>query len=84
MENWFIKHFSMSKDGRDSATLILMKFSHFDRTAMQLPFGESTVKYPLGLATLGFAILGLKPGSFFVHFAMIYLLQRCRKTEFNP
>ena len=28
------KLFSMSKDGRDSATLILMKFSHFDRTAL--------------------------------------------------
>ena len=24
----------MSKDGRDSATLILMKISHFDRTAL--------------------------------------------------
>ena len=26
----------MSKDGRDSATLILMKISHFDRTALYL------------------------------------------------
>ena len=31
---WFIKLCSMSKDGRDSATLILMKISHFDRTAL--------------------------------------------------
>ena len=31
---WFIKLCSMSKDGRDSATLILMKISHLDRTAL--------------------------------------------------
>ena len=33
---WFKKLCSMSKDGRDSATLILMKISHFDRTALYL------------------------------------------------
>ena len=31
---WLTKLFSMSRDGRDSATLILMKISHFDRTAL--------------------------------------------------
>ena len=28
------KLFSITKNGRDSATLILMKFSHFDMTAL--------------------------------------------------
>ena len=31
---WFNILFSISKDGRDWAILILMKFSHFDRTAL--------------------------------------------------
>ena len=39
---WFIKLCSMSKDGRDSATLILMKISHFDRTALWLPLKASS------------------------------------------
>ena len=33
---WFIKLFSVSKDGRDSATLIVMKITHFDWTALYI------------------------------------------------
>ena len=34
----------MSKDGRDSATLILMKISHFDRTALY-NIGKNAIGY---------------------------------------
>ena len=35
----YLKLFSMSKDGKDTSTLILLKFSHFDRTALKtFPF----------------------------------------------
>ena len=47
----------MSKDGRDSATLILMKISHFDRTALYVNKAKMTNKEKTYIACAEFSCL---------------------------